>query len=82
MKMSIAMVFEALLSFQPVKRLTSYPLTLVKEFDRCRGSVNLLEGGKALGDTLRPIGGGGLEGFPTLELSLNFDRWVANLIKG
>jgi len=52
LEISIAITLEALLSFQPFRRITSNPFTLIKGFVRCRGSVNLVVGGKFLGSTL------------------------------
>jgi len=47
--MPLAMAVEALLFFQPFKRLTSNPLTLINGFDRCRGDLNRAEKEKPLG---------------------------------
>jgi len=50
--MSMVMTLEAFLFFQPLRRLTNNFLTLVKAFDRYKGSINLVEGGETLRGTL------------------------------
>jgi len=50
--MSMVMTLEAFLFFQPLRRLTNNFLTLVKGFDRYKGSINLVEGGETLRGTL------------------------------
>jgi len=67
------MALKALLSFQPLRKLTRNPFTHVKGFSRCRGSVNLVEGVETLGRYLGADLRWGMEGSSTLELSLNID---------
>jgi len=51
LEVPITMTFETLFSLQSLWWFTSNPFTLVKSFDGCKGSDNLVRGGVTLGGT-------------------------------
>jgi len=73
--MSIAIALKALLSFQHIRWLTSNPLTPIKGFDSCRGSVNLIVGGETLAGAFRQFE----EGFERVSTLKCFSFLMARL---